>query len=419
MYSLVTAVLLSREPNSTWEEMDIALVSVYDFQTKFVSGFVVLEHTSLAGEHIVDYQTFLRHKLPQPSPTLTFERWLTSFPNIILPTIKEPVFSSGSITYSDAYKAGWRSKRAHPVAPDNDNYTDAQLVDSLLTKPNFSYSDFGNQVLVSVNGHLHLAFPTANGIKVRDASKTFMHSGRYEVGLIGTSEIGNTKQIPITEDNLIATTEDDNFEREFLVDLEEELYGKTVWISIGGYLLTDNDYIRIINAEKGLIYVDISKFDIARRITDSMESIDLSSLGIERKDFSPNLVDISKLKTPEVVQKYLTLSQSFIIVVDSNLTVTTMEDIGKTSILSQYIYHKPAPLLLVDQYGLIRNYQPILTRDNTMTMLVPTVYKDYRLYDTTQWRGEKLYGTDFRQPYGQNEQYLQALHVTGYTMTSS
>lgn len=415
MYSLVTAVLKERNTNRPWSEVDLNQVTVKDFQNNYVSGYVVLANSSLPGEHIVDYMTFLSGNLPQPLVNITFVQWLSLIGNRVLPVIKEPEFAYGEAWYSDAIKAGWKIERAHPISPSNENYTQADLTDGLLVKPSVSMDIYGDYILTTQNGLLHFSYPTPKGLKVKDLTKSFYSSKKENVGVMSLTDIGKVKQIPITLSNLIPVDLTDNMMREFHVDCDMDLTGKTVWISIGGYLHTDVSEVFISNRERGLVGVNLSKVDIPKRIAHSSTLIDLSSLGIFKEDWSPTLFDLNELKSQVVMQRYLTLSQSFIIIIDTQNISVEIEQLEFTHVVGVYKCLQRRSYAIFNQYGLFQYYAPAKIDNDQMGVLIPAVIHSYNDYDTTNWTDTPLYGKDYRLRF--NDRY-PSLHVKRFISTT-
>lgn len=419
MYSLVTAVLKERNSNKPWSEVDLNKVKVSSFFNNYISGYVVLTNRSLPGEHIVDYKTFITGPYPLPLLDLDFPQWLTLIGNRVLPKIKEPEFAFGEAWYSDAYKAGWDVQRAHPIAPDNDNYTEADLIDGLLVKPSVSMEVYGDYILTTQNGLLHFCYPTPKGLKVKDLTKSFYSSKKTSVGVLSMTDIGKVKQVPMSLTNIIPVDDTDNLMREFHVDLDMDLTGKTVWASVGGYLHTDIDEVFIVNRETGLVGFDLKKVDIPRRVAHSSELIDLSSLGILIPDWSPNLFNLNELKTREVMMKYLTLSQSFIIIIDTENVQIQTEELEYTGVIGTYISPKRRSFAVFNQYGLFQYYAAGKLNDDKMSVLVPPTIMKYNDYDRSDWTKTPLYGEDYRLRYSDRYPVLTIKRIISTTMVRS
>lgn len=416
MYTLVTSVLKRRNDNTPWSEVNLNNVKVSEFLNDYISGYVVLTNRSLPGEHIVDYMSFLTGRLPLPLFDLTFPVWLNLINNRVLPTIKEPEFAFGEVWFSEVHKAGWEVQRAHPISPSNDNFTQADLTDGLLIKPSVSMEVYGEYILATQNGLLHYSYPTDRGLKVRDLTKSYYSSKKNSVGVLSFTDVGKIKQIPITEQNLIPVRPDDNMLREFYVDADMDLTGKTVWASIGGYLHTDINEVYSVNNETGLVGFDLKKIDIPRRVAHSSQLIDLSSLGIFLPDWSPTLFNLNELKTREVMQKYLTLTQSFLIVIDTQDIEVTKEELEFTGVVGVYKSPKRRNFAVTNQYGLFQYYASGKLDDEQMAVLVPPDLMSYNDYDTEGWTLTPLYGEDYRLRYGDRYPSLYIKRIQSTSM---
>lgn len=416
MYSLVTAVLKERNSNKPWSEVDLNNVSARDFLNNYISGYVVLTNISLPGEHIVDYMSFLTQPLPQPLVNITFVQWLALIGNRVLPTISEPDFKYGEAWWSPICKANWELQKAHPISPSTQNYTPADLVDGLLTKGSVSMDVYGDYILVTQNGLLHFSYPTPQGLKVSDLTQSFYSSNKNSVGVMSFTDIGKVKQVPVTIDNLIPVDPTDNYMREFHIDTETDLTGKTVWISIGGYLHTSVDEVFSVNDKTGLVGVNLEKVDIPRRIAHSSQLIDLSSLGIFNPDWSPTLFNLNDLKTHTVMQRYLTLSQTFVIIIDTQNIQIQHEPLDYTGVIGVYKCNERRSYAVTNQYGLFQYYAAGKIDDDKMSVLIPPDLTMYNGYDTTHWETGPTYSEDYRLRFNDRYPLLHVMRILSTDM---
>lgn len=409
MYKLVTAVLKEKNSSIPWSEVDISLTPIKDFFNNYISGYVVLTNDSLAGEHIVDYKTFITGNYPTPILNINFNQWLALIGNRILPTIKEPTFVEGEVFYSDAFKAGWKVTRAHPISPNVENYTDAQLTDGFMTKSGLNMQNYPDSFLVTMNGLLHYSYISENGIKVKDLTKSFYKSNKQEVGIFSFTDVGKVTQVPITLDNLVSVNDTDNYRREFCVRTNVDLRGKTVWASIGGYLSFDLDQVSVNNPESGLVYINLSNDVIAKRVAHSCQLIDLDDLGVFIPDFSPTSFNLDDFNTRLIMQRYLTLSQSFIIIIDTNNIEIEKKEIEYTGVVGVYKYPERISLPIFNQYGLLQHYLPTKLDNDEMGIITPAEIKSYTDYDTTDWYTTGIFSEDYRLRFNDRWHSLHAL----------
>lgn len=401
MYKLVTAVLKEKNSSKPWSEVDISLTTVSDFFSKYISGYIVLTNDQLAGEHIVDYRTFITGAYPTPIANINFNQWLSLIGNRVLPTIKEPNFTTGEVYFSNALKAGWTITKAHPISPNVENYAAADLTDGLLTKAGVSIVNYPDSFLVTVNGLLHRSYAYENSIKVKDLTKTFYKSNKCDVGLFSFTEVGSVKQVAITLDNLVSVNDTDNYKREFCVNTGMDLTNKTVWASIGGYLVRDHDFVNVNNFESGLVYVNLSNADLVKRLAHQCTLMDVDDLGVMMEEFSPTSFNLNEFNTRLVMQRYLTMSQSFIIVIDTQNIEEEKVYIRPTGVVGVYTHHERISLPIFNQHGLIQEYQPTKI-DEGMGILTPPDLMKYNVLNTTPAKASAFFDNDDRLRFSDN-----------------
>lgn len=398
MYKLVTAVLKEKNSSKPWSEVDISLTTVSQFFSKFISGYIVLTNDQLAGEHIVDYRTFITGPYPTPIADINFNQWLALIGNRVLPTIKEPEFTTGEVYFSNALKAGWEITKAHPISPNTDSYPIADLTDGLLTKRDVSMVNYPDSFLVSVNGLMHYSYRYENSIKVKDLTKSFYKSKKCEVGIFSFTEVGSVKQIPITPENLLSVNSTDAYKREFCVKTEMDLKDKTVWASIGGYLIRDIKSVSVNNFEDGNVYINLTDSDLVKRLAHQSTLMDVDDLGIMIPDYSPTSFNLDDFNTRLVMQRYLTMSQSFIIVIDTPNIQEEKIDIHFTGVVGVYTHHERIGMTIFNQYGLVQEYQPSKI-DEGMGILTPPDLMKYNVLNTAYNKDTKIFDSNDRLRY--------------------
>lgn len=413
MYTLVTAVLRKKGINETWEEVDISQEKVSSVFSNYVSGYIVLTNPMLAGEQLVDYHTLKQLNLPLGTGDFTFTVWLGSFPNTLLPVLtKEPTYTHGSAVYADAYRAGYKIEPHHPSASSNDNYTKAQLTDGYMTKTLTSASDLEDYALIVVNGFLHLHTAFKEGARVRDMMKTMWRAGDNNVGVISFAKIGKLKLIPLTKNLIGKQTEDINLVHEAIVNTGIDLNHKHVMASIGGYLV-NGDAVRTINADNGLVRLSLSRFDLPRRIFNSRDTIDLSSLKLTPSQLDPRIISHEELRSDEVILEYLTLSQSFLIIVDTDAVVTEKRKVPFTGIHGTYEYKGNPKEVLMDSKGRISHYWPVELENDDLHVVCDDDFDHFELRSTMGWRDLRGFSEE-RDVYGDDPHAMFFLEISGF-----
>lgn len=413
MYTLITAVLREKGPNKTWEEVDISQKKVSDIFSAYISGYIVLTNPLLSGEQIVDFHTLKQLNLPFGTGDFTFTVWLGSFPNTLLPVLtKEPKYSFGSAVYADAYRSGFKMEPCHPTASSNANYTKAQLTDGYIQKDLTSSGDIEDYALIVVNGLLHLHSAFKDGVRVRGMMKSMWNAGDNNIGVISFAKIGRLQLIPITKDIIDRQSGDIDLRNEAFVNTGIDLNRKSVMASIGGYLVY-GDAIRTVNADNGIVKIDLSRFDLPRRIFNSRNIIDLSSLNLTTSQLDPRIISPEELRSDEVILEYLTLSQSFLIVVDTDAIVTEKRKVPFSGVFGTYEYKGNPKEVLMDSKGQISHYWPVELENDDLHVVCENDYDSFELRSTTGWRDLRGFSNE-REVYGDDHHAMFFLEISGF-----
>lgn len=197
------------------------------------------------------------------------------------------------------------------------------LPDLLLARPRY-YTDMSRihtHALVSVNGYLHqtaLAPDTSQTVFVKEGGTTAHVSGLRPdgvgVAVLSFENVGEIKKYALA-DLTIGINEDEGFYHwvEFQ-DVPESLTGKTVLLSIGGYLIFPNQTNYSLESPTSFAF-DVRTIGLAKKILEASRFIDLSSLGLPDSLEDIEEPELTDLLTDGAVEAFLKLSQSFLIVV--------------------------------------------------------------------------------------------------------
>ena len=118
----------------------------------------------------------------------------------------------------------------------------------------------------------------------------------------------------------------------------EDFSDKTVMLSIGGFLHFDNQGFRVLSDKT--IYFDWWRLDISKRYLLSRNKIDFSKFAkvIQDELKDPVLaIDETLGNSDEAIMAYLTMSQSFVIVVDAKDTFFDKTTLERTPYPGRYL----------------------------------------------------------------------------------
>jgi len=200
------------------------------------------------------------------------------------------------------------------------------LPDLIMAKPRYAtnLSKIDNTCLVTVNGFVHNTILPVdeNGnlitrelIYIKDGGKTGNITGYVRVSIIDFDEIGVIKKFPVSE--LTVTSTEEGGVLYGIVNISGitvDITDSQLLLSLGGYLIPlTNDIFTKVDA--GTVSLDLTKVNIEKKIVESSYYLDLSSLGLNTTVPNALQVDYTLLQTNAVLQAYLNLSQTFLIVI--------------------------------------------------------------------------------------------------------
>lgn len=347
MYYYHSALVLEKGKNKRWTAEDISRLTVravYDtyFEAyvriyRIVNGNPVYRVIRMSDIFAGDYQIAF---------TATMELWLVGYPSsLTLPSVGTnlPSISTAAIKYSDGWRAGWDVRRIpYFGSPDADQPLGVKT-DLLLTRFGVVYSDYDENCLITVNGLLHNFYiEPGYGIRVLGGGRSNDICRKNNFGMISFRELGGASRIAITTE-MVSQPDGTDLKDGALINLGVDLTGKSVLLSLGGYLHAVDDIVNVIGPETGLIKVDIQKSQIYPRLFESQQIIDLDVLEMVRSPADNKAISQSEFMSDTVLRKYLTMSQTFAIVVNSPVLYRDKHHVQRSK-LPGVLYELQEPL---------------------------------------------------------------------------
>lgn len=383
MYVFKSSFLKAKKTNIGYQNINISNVTMGDVAEDYLDGYIVLTHTQLRGTFYLTIEALRSNELPV-SNTQTFNQWLTHNHDKQLPTTtKQPQYTQGLVRFGDAFQSGFRVDQVARYMPITANVSKADKLDLLLRKNLPDQNALYKRVLVTVNGFLHRVFTHENGIAALGGGATFNNTGINTVGIVSFYDVCDLKQYKITENMITPSSSTSPLYHEVLINLGTPLINKSIIMSLGGYMVTDNSVVDIVNAEVGIVMLRLNKLDIVKMILNSVSTINLDSLGVFQatKALTYNKVKPADITSDLIIKKYLQLDQSFVIVGDCDSLHTEFAEVGVTGLpgLFETVTEPLYPML--NSQGIICEYIKENTGDVWAIRLKDDITKKY-LYKT-------------------------------------
>lgn len=386
-YQYMASKVLSKNIDASWESPSLLNTKISDIFSMYRKVYLTLHHPSVQGDLHLDLFPALDSR-GMESTSQTIAQWLMWLGNRALDTRSTaPSFAEKIVRYRDAWDAGYLIKPT-----DHNRAVDAQIPraeqdDLLLSKAGVNYTQDWRYLLGVVNGFVHRIGGSTKGFYIYKGGETGYIGNDTQVGLLNFKDVGSIQTIPITHDMVHKAGARQSYADCAYLKLPFDVTGKTVLLVLGGYLhVLDNVYQTL---SERLVRVNIRNLALARRIFDSRHQINLNSLKIEQVVHKPDQYATSELYSDETILGYMTLPQSFLVVINRTNPFVRKSHLEITGLNGRY--GGPAPnkfLPMVSELGKIVNYHPSEEDGRMIYACTPLEHHHYQDM-TTQWRGNK------------------------------
>ncbi|WP_144106740.1 hypothetical protein [Paraburkholderia sp. BCC1886] len=354
MYTLVSAIGKSLTGSQQWSAIDLGDMTFLTISQSYSKVYAVLTNPFVTGEVSLDLNDILSTITDQ---TQTFNAYLTALANTALPTSTTiPTLESKYARYQDGVRAGYTIQPISDTASLSSPAVTATKPDLLLTKDGISYETFFESCMVSVNGFFHL-LETDNetGIWVINGMKSAVQCGKNKLGIVSFEDLGALTYIPITSSMLYKQTSEQSYCNHAYLNVGQDLTDKTVMLVIGGYLhVLDTKTFRLVGSQS--IMIDFNNYPLFERYVESKKFIDLSSLPLTPNPNNPEAFTVSEMLSDATIEALLTLSQSFIVLLDNTEIFTNQVPVQTAPWPNAYVSYVKPDYPLVLGYGKVSEY---------------------------------------------------------------
>lgn len=317
MYSLVSAIAKNVEDDTRWHNVNIGDVPLHDILQNYSKITATLSNQFLDHNVSFDLENI---RVQYAGSTTTFNQFLLDNGGQALVTSDElPVINTRYVKYADAVHANYKmTPMAAGMSPDAVLPPSAKtwLHVKKKTSQAFDYHLMYRSVLAVVNGFIHATDADDAAFYVQEADKSRQMSGCNMLGFMSFKGIGELSFIPIKPEMVYKQNPAQQYRYQCFVDTQQDLTEKTVMLVLGGYLhvLDEDSFFRVSDSA---FCINFNKIPLLYRYYESKKYIDLSSMKIETSSFNDSQIGISEVFSDDAILAYVTLSQSFIVVLDN------------------------------------------------------------------------------------------------------
>lgn len=308
MYTVIKAIVITKEFGSRWQEVNLATTPVVDIFANYRKVYLTLTAAFLTDPIFVDMESFIV-KYGQFSGTLA--DLFTDNGNeslVTLPSI--PELETKRAYFADAFYSGYKVQLSEQAPFDS-----SIALDLKISRPNTDIIELHEHCLFTVNGFFHLTERDSQFLYVKNGGNSKIRSGQNQVGIWSWFNVGKLTHIPINEDMLFKQHDTSTFSDRVYIKVDEDTTNKTVLLFAGGYFIKPDKEI-FFPIGNNIYCFNIGRTPFLRRYFESSDYLDLSSLDLDKNSNNETLVSLEQLYSDEVIRKYMTLPQSFITIVD-------------------------------------------------------------------------------------------------------
>lgn len=355
MYTVLSGIGRRNVAGSKWIEEDFANKRILDVVSMYDKVYFKVSSDNWdEASRVVTLGTLIP-RIKDYSHTV--QQVFDSQGNETIPSIVgEAVVEERYVKMADAVQAGYSFKRVlmtqHPDTPT----TPYEAQDLAMTKSGVDPRDFRKHCLVSINGLIHLDDADDETIYVMDAQRTSMQSRRNEVGIINFKDIGELTKIRITADMVHRRLPDQAMMHQVYVQVPNAPKDKTAMLVMGGYLHV-MDAVTFFRVADDIFCIDMQNCKMIDRYLESRKILNFDGI-FEYELYGANGAQFirEQLLSDENLIRYLTMSQSFIVFVDTDSIRTDRERVDTGRSFGQYVVGTRPRSPLVLGFGLLPPY---------------------------------------------------------------
>ena len=370
MYVYVNSSCLPAGELQDWVNEDITALTLSAIFQNYVKAYVELSATTLPANIYIDLDIF-RAQYYAFSGTLNDV--LTAIGNRTLVTV--PGFPGSNITvakYEDAVRVGYKVGVVKAGVNTPNRYPVADKHDLSITRPGYTtdLSLLHKYCLVSVNGYYHATDTDGHNAIVYLGADTMRKSNSNQMGLLSFIDVGELQKLPITP-VMIANTAP--LSTIINITTTAVLDGLSYILVLGGYLVFPEAGVFWRSSEHGFS-LDITKIPYLERLLESNLFMDLSSLGL-----AMDPLDAGLAYSDVILTKYLTLSQSFLVLVNSPGMAVERTGIKNCKSPGKFITYNDPKTILVVGHGKVAEYWKVQEDRQWSMTVVDSYYRNFIL----------------------------------------
>lgn len=357
MYQYNSCIVLSRTTGSQWEQKNITNVLVNSIFLIYRNVYLTLTVVE-TGETI--YVDFMAEQNEYFTYQGTLAQWLAHIGSKTLTTVNAlPNTVIKYARYADAYQQNYTVALGKMGMNYPTGYPISELPDLKLRHKdtNVSSQVLENYCLVTVNGLIHDTARLVNDeidLWIKNGANTLLKNTMSHVGLLSFLDIGKLKKYKINKLNIQPSEINTNLSNGAYFTIPEDIGNKAFFLVLGGYLVFPQSQV-FWRLNDHLFALKLQRLPFIDRIYETARLIDISSLqaGVPNSD---GLLNNTLLWSDDVIKNYMTMSQSFLVTVETETLKTEKINLRHTTVPGRFsVQNWPVDPLIVS-HGRLAEY---------------------------------------------------------------
>lgn len=323
MYTLISSVRRKNKYTGEWTTFDIGTEKIENIVDRLGWAVIELKPANTNQTKWVDLVN-IEYLFTNIAADATFNDWLLSIGDLTLPFNSGAFYQQNYVKYVQAWHSGYNFQPAHPFINAQADISIYEKSDLIATHPTLSPEYLGNYGLFTVNGLFHISYYGKDELRIIDGFKSVLRYNDNQIGLWSFESLGKINCIPIKTEYLAKySTNTDYWDNTYItIPSEVDLENKSVFFVIGGYPHFIGKDITPINDRS--YSIKFNNIFTIERYFQLFERLNIQSWGLNDDENNLTRINVNVLFSDETMLKLLTMSQSFIVVVD---TPTLKQDI--------------------------------------------------------------------------------------------
>ena len=381
MYTLHSAHVRVNRRNSRWETKDLSQTTLRDLRDLYDEVWLFVDQYSFSAPRAVWFGDLVDQTYDD-DPSLTIVDWLTQIDNQTLPFRDEPPrFNARYVKYTHGWMAGYDfvPVKAPGTPPGGGSAFDKP--DLHVTKDGKSGTALGQYGLFTINGLYHVTDYNQHGAYIVGGNSTLRRANDNQIGVTSFEDVGVIRCVPITAAMVSSAGTDRGLIKGAYITLPDtvDLENKTVLLVIGGYLqVLSKTYTRVADRSWR---VELAHLNLMERYYDTQDELDYSSLGLSVYEANPTLISRAEFESDAALTAYLTLPQSFMVIVDSPMFFQEHRVLEPAGLPGRYYSRTVEPYPVMGNSGRLLEYHYVAENGINVVATTPNHRHNYDFYN--------------------------------------